>query len=130
MSCVWLVSQQIQLMGNLSCLGYEDGLWLSCIAQRNIREGTVSVVTLSLRTLTLFFCGEIVRSLEAKQALELQTVGRAERQDRIPVCVTCPHLVICGFPCMAFGKVHAAAAAACYFTKKGPTRFTWHLKNW
>lgn len=36
---------------------------------------TVSIVTLALLTLTLFFCGEIVHSLEAKQALELQTVG-------------------------------------------------------
>lgn len=41
---------------------------------------TVSIVTLALLTLTLFFCGEIVHSLEAKQELELQTVGRAERQ--------------------------------------------------
>lgn len=41
---------------------------------------TVSVVTLALLTLTLFFCGAIVHSLEAKQALELQTVDQAERQ--------------------------------------------------
>lgn len=39
----------------------------------------VSVLTLSFLTLTCFFCGEIAYGLEAKQALDLQTVSQAEK---------------------------------------------------
>lgn len=53
----------------------------------------------------------MVHSLKVKQALELQMVAKVKSSGRIPVCVTCPHLVTYGFPRGAFRKVCAAANA-------------------
>lgn len=91
-------------------------------------ESTYCVCTNSVLPYSdLFFCGEIARGLEAKQALELQTVSQAERQRPLTCMCYLPP------PDDLWVSLHGVwKSVRCYWSllcKKGPTCFMWCLKN-
>lgn len=88
------------------------------VSQRGIswKALTVSVLTLSFLTLTCFSVVRLHMARKQSRHLNYRRSAKLKYSSHIPVCVTCPHLMICGFPCMAFGKVCAATGR--YFAKR------------